>query len=123
MSKYTTPYKPFNVTPIPNLFIDEMMAELNTAEIRIMLYLFHHTYGFDRIVPIPTSQIQLACKVNYKAAKSALTSLEDRGYICTVTLRTGERGWYIHVREQDGIRIDDPLIDEMVYQDIMKGRC
>lgn len=90
-------FQPSNTTPVPDVFFDELMADLSNAELRVMLYIFRRTWGFKKdtdaisfnqfLKGITTKDgrvLDKGCGVTSRGALSkALKGLEERGCIIT----------------------------------------
>jgi hypothetical protein len=87
-------------TGIPNKFLDFLMQDLSESELKVMLYIFRHTYGYttqygdrkaadaisysqflDGIKRHDGSQVDRGAGVSERSLTAALAKLIDKGYI------------------------------------------
>jgi hypothetical protein len=81
-------------TQIPNYFLDHIAPELSQTELRVMLYVYRHTLGFQKlsdticyeqflngVVTSDGRRVDQGAKVSRRALVPALAALEARGLI------------------------------------------
>ncbi len=92
-------------TQIPNELFDQLLAELSSSELRVLLYIMRRTYGFQRnsdaislsqfvdgIVADDGTYRDHGAGVSKSAAAAALRSLEARGFIEVMRARDARLG-------------------------------
>ena len=92
-------------TPIPDVFLDELMGHLTEAELRVALYILRRTFGFKkRSDDISLSQmvngittregkiLDRGCGVQRAAVIRAVRGLEAKGVIIAKRNHSAERG-------------------------------
>lgn len=81
-------------TPVPDFFLDFQYQDLSEAELRVLLYIFRHTYGYrKRLDAISLSQFEFGITteddrvidrgagVGIKALMKALAKLEEKRFV------------------------------------------
>jgi len=105
-SDYTFPgFDALSYTPIPDIFLDELMGHLTEAELRVALYILRRTFGFKkRSDDISLSQmvngittregkvLDRGCGVQRAAVIRAVRGLEVKGVIIAKRNHSPERG-------------------------------
>ncbi|HEX2913529.1 MAG TPA: hypothetical protein VH186_22185 [Chloroflexia bacterium] len=83
-----------NYTCIPNDFLDQVAPELSPSELRVMLYIYRHTFGYQKLADVISYEqfmhgiraedgrrVDCGAGVSRRALVPALASLEKRGLI------------------------------------------
>jgi len=83
-----------NFTPIPNLFLDEVLSTLKEAELKVLLYIFRRTYGWQKegdcislsqfengIVTRKGKRLDYGTGLARSTVNEALKSIVKKGYI------------------------------------------
>ena len=95
-------FEPANTTPVPDILFDELLPELNEAQLKVMLYIIRRTLGFKKtadaislrqfrygIVTKDKRQLDKGCGLkNFTTISKALKSLEAMNCIERATAKT-----------------------------------
>lgn len=112
-----------NYTMVPDEILDELMAELSGAELKVLLYIVRRTFGWRK----PSDEISLGqitkgirrrdgshvdhgTGLAISSAQNALKSLEERGIIVAIKRTDPERG---KLATEYGLRFADPPLPEI----------
>lgn len=106
MSDYVFPgFDALSYTPIPDIFLDELMSHLSEAELRVALYIMRRTFGFKKraddislnqmVNGITTREgkaLDSGCGVQRAAVIRAVRGLEEKGVVVAQRHQSAERG-------------------------------
>jgi len=99
-------YTPANYTMVPDQLFDEQLVDLSGAELKVLLYIMRHTFGWKKDSDnISLSQmlhgitrrdgtiVDHGTGVSKRTLLTALNDLEAGGYIVTTRRQSAERGY------------------------------
>jgi phage replication O-like protein O len=118
-----------NFTQVPNLLFDELLSELSPSELKVLLYIFRRTYGFQKNGDkIATSQICHGIKndghyldkgtgLSNRAVIDALRALEKRKLITTISETTITKYIQLNISYENSSQV--PLMKKVhkTYED------
>lgn len=98
-------YTPANYTMVPDQLFDEQLPDLSGAELKVLLYIIRHTFGWKKdsdnislsqmvngITRRDGSQVDRGAGVSKRTLLIVLRDLEDKGFIITTRRRSLEKG-------------------------------
>lgn len=98
-------YTPANYTMVPDQLFDEQLPDLSGAELKVLLYIIRHTFGWKKdsdnislsqmvngITRRDGSRIDRGTGVSKRTLLVVLRDLEDKGFIITTRRRSLEKG-------------------------------
>lgn len=98
-------YTPANYTMVPDQLFDEQLPDLSGAELKVLLYIIRHTFGWKKdsdnislsqmingITRRDGSWVDRGTGVSKRTLLVVLRDLEDKGFIITTRRRSQEKG-------------------------------
>ncbi len=132
-----TPFRGFKrprYTQVPDELIDDIMVDLTGAELKVLLYIIRHTFGYGKASDtISLSQMLSGIRRNdgtivdrgtglsKKTLLAAINTLEQRCYVLTERRRSVEKGdeptvYRLNVDERPIVEETTPPLGEKVHQ-------
>lgn len=100
-----TGYQPLNFTPIPDELFDRQLPDLSGAELKVLLYIFRHTYGWRKqsdnisinqiiggVRRRSGEQLDRGTGLSRDSVTRAIKTLEEHGYILVLRHRSQHKG-------------------------------
>jgi len=118
-----------NFTQVPNIIFDEFLSELPPSELKVLLYIFRRTYGFQKNSDkIATSQICNGIKkdgkiidkgtgLSNRAVIDALRALEKRSLIVVTSKTTHIKHIQLNLTYEDSSQVSLMKIVHKPYED------
>lgn len=117
------PIKDFgSYSGIPNVWFDEVQAELTSAEWSVLCQFLRKTYGFSQMnVRMSSRYLEVKCNISRKTVIRAIKSLIEKKYLYRVEMGKGSREKGNHTEENASLyklvtgysrEFDDSYIDE-----------
>jgi DNA-binding transcriptional ArsR family regulator len=132
-------YQSPHYTIVPDELFDEQMAELSGPELKVLLYIIRHTYGFKKdndnisisqmlngIIKRDGTRQDKGCGLSKPTLLQALRDLQERNLIIAERRMSRERGneptnYRLNVLTEPVPQVQSPPLVKDLYQGVGKG--